>query len=103
MVRAYGVTHGLHQVCLTETDTAVNEQRVVRPARIFGDLHRRGFRELVALALDETVEREIRVQPDANDNAFAALRSRRRTGVIQTWKIRTFDLSSTSSKDTGAI
>ena len=79
--RLDGVPHGLHQMRLAEPDTAVDEQRVVGAARILGDLHGGGFRELVALAFDETVEREIRVQPDTYDDAFAALGSHSAIGI----------------------
>ena len=78
IARLDGVTHGLHEMRLAETDAAVDEQRVVGAAWILRDLNRRGFRELIALALDEAVEREIRIQPDADDDAFAALRARSR-------------------------
>jgi hypothetical protein len=73
IARLDGVTHGLHQVRLAETDAAVDEQRVVGTAGIFRDLDRGGLGELVALALDETVEGEIRVQANPDDDAFAAL------------------------------
>ena len=59
VARADQVADGLHQVRLAETDAAVDEQRVVGAARVLRDLHRRGAGELVALALDEVVEREV--------------------------------------------
>ena len=59
------VADGVHQVRLAETDAAVDEQRVVGATRILGDLHGRGARELVALALDEAREREVGVEAAA--------------------------------------
>ena len=53
--------HRVHQVGLAEADAAVNEQRVVGFAGVAGDLNRGRLRELIALALDETVEGEVRV------------------------------------------
>jgi hypothetical protein len=52
-------------VGLAEADAPVDEQRVVGPPRILGDLDRGSSRELVALALDEIRERELGVQPAA--------------------------------------
>ena len=80
IARLDGVTHRLHQVRLAETDAAVDEQRVVGAAGILRDLNRRGLGELVALAFDEAIESEIRVEPDADDDAFAALGPRRAVG-----------------------
>ena len=48
---------------LPRPDAAVDEQRVVGSARVLGDLHRRGARELVGLAGHERVERESRIEP----------------------------------------
>ena len=59
------VADGVHQVRLAQTDAAVDEQRVVGAPGILGDLHGRGARELIALALDEVREREVRIQPAA--------------------------------------
>ena len=53
----------MHQMGFAQTHTAVNEQRVVRPARIARYLDRRRFGELIALALDEAVEGKIRIDP----------------------------------------
>jgi len=66
VLRADVVADGVHQVRLAEADTAVDEQRVVGPSRVRGDLHRCGAGELVALALDEIGEREICVQATAD-------------------------------------
>ena len=52
--------HRVHQVRLAQTDAAVDEQRVIGLAGIAGDLNRGRLGELVALALDEAVEGEIR-------------------------------------------
>ena len=59
------IADGLHQVGLAEPHAPVDEQRVVAAARVAPDLQRRGARQLVALALDEAIERERRVQPAA--------------------------------------
>ena len=50
------VTDRVHQVRLAETHAAVDEQRVVRTRRRFGDGAARGVRELVRRADDEGVE-----------------------------------------------
>jgi hypothetical protein len=71
----------MHQMRLAEPDAAVDEQRVVGLARISGDLDRRRLRELVALALDEAVEREIRIDRAAEDGGRDALRTRARANV----------------------
>ena len=60
------VADRVHQVRLAEADAAVDEQRVVRAPRVLRDLHGRGPCELVALALDERREREVRIQPPAD-------------------------------------
>ena len=49
----------MHQVSLAQPDAAIDEQGVVRPARILGDLVSGGAGELVALALDEVREGEV--------------------------------------------
>ena len=54
------VADRVHQVRLAEADAAVDEQRVVGRAGILRDLVRRGLGEVVALALDEAGEAEIR-------------------------------------------
>jgi hypothetical protein len=59
------VADRVHQMRLAQADAAVDEQRVVSTARILGDLHGRGARQLVALALDEAREGEVGVQPAA--------------------------------------
>ena len=53
------VADRVHQVGLAEADAAVDEQRVVGAPGVLRDLQRCGARELVALALDEIVEREM--------------------------------------------
>jgi hypothetical protein len=56
------VADRVDQVGLAEADAAVQEQRVVRDARVVRDLDRGGARELVGLTGHEVVEREHRVQ-----------------------------------------
>ncbi len=46
----------MHQMRLAEPHATVHEQRVVRAARVLGDLACRGARELVGLAFDEGLE-----------------------------------------------
>ena len=53
------VSDRMHQMRLAQADATVNEQRVVGAARIAGHLQRRGLGEMIALALDETVEGEV--------------------------------------------
>ncbi len=60
-----GVADGVHQVRLAETHAAVDEQRVVRAARILRDLHGSGARQLIGLALDEGLEGKGGAQPGA--------------------------------------
>src|SRR5690606_18726960 len=59
------IADGMHQVRLAETDAAVDEQRIVRGAGVLPDLHGGRTGKLVALALDEAVERERGVQAAA--------------------------------------
>ena len=66
------VRHGMHQVRLAETDAAVDEQRVVGLAGVAGHLDGGGLGELVALALDEAVEGEIRIDPAAETHGRQA-------------------------------
>ncbi len=54
--------HRLHQVGLAEARAAVDEQRVVGFAGIFGDLHGCSLGKMIALALDEALERGFRIQ-----------------------------------------
>ncbi len=65
----------VHQVGLAQTNTTVEEQRVVRPPRVFGHLQRCGFRELVALALDERAEREVGLKTSADHEAVRSSRA----------------------------
>src|SRR5690349_3171695 len=67
------VADRVHQVRLTETDAAVDEQRVVSAAGVLRDLECGGPRELIALALDEAVERERDVEPSAERRGGADL------------------------------
>ncbi len=73
------VSHGVHQMRLAQADAAIEKQRVVGMAGVFRHLIGRRARELVALAFDETAEREIRIEAGANDDAFGA-RGLRRDG-----------------------
>ena len=57
------VADRVHQVRLAEPHSAVNEQRVVRARRRFGDRPARGVGELIRRSDDEGVERVARVQP----------------------------------------
>ncbi len=70
------VRHRVHQVRLAQTHAAINEQGVVRPARISRDLNRRGLGELVALALDEAVEGKFRIDAAAQHHRRKLARSR---------------------------
>ena len=56
------VADGVHEVGLAEADAAVDEQRVIGAAGIVGDLQGGGLGEVVALALDESVEGEVRIE-----------------------------------------
>src|SRR5882672_703734 len=62
------VADGLQKMRLAEPDSAVDEQRVVRSSRIFGDLDRSGARQLVGFAGHEAVERKRPVQTRALHN-----------------------------------
>src|SRR5262249_3012534 len=81
----------MHEVRLAETDAAVEEQRVVCVPRILRDLKRRGLRELIALAFDEAAEREVGIDPRADDEPFRPPRPARwqlrrnvRAGAVRT-------------------
>jgi hypothetical protein len=56
------IAHRVDEVCLAQADAAVDEQRVVRGARVLGHLERSRASELVRLAGDEAVEGELRYQ-----------------------------------------
>src|SRR6266850_3525892 len=56
------VTDGLDEVGLAQADPTVDKQRVVRHARMFGDLQRGGARQLIGLAGYEGVESKGRVE-----------------------------------------
>src|SRR5665647_339482 len=55
----YVVAHSMNQVRLSQTDPAINEQRVVGSAGMFGHLQSCGARKLVGFSNDETVESEL--------------------------------------------
>src|ERR1700733_306126 len=65
----------VHEMRLTETDTAIKKQRVIGTTGILGDLEGRGLRELIALTFDETREVRIGVQPCAHDEPFGSARA----------------------------
>ena len=64
----------VHQVRLAETDAAVEKQRVVGVAGILRDLERGRLGELIALAFDEALEREIRIDARADHEPFSTPR-----------------------------
>ena len=76
IVLQHVVPDRVHQVRLAEPDAAVDEQRVVRARRRFGDGAARGVRELVRRSDDEGVERVARVEA-----ARTARRRLRRCGL----------------------
>ncbi len=65
------VADRVHQVRFAEADTTVDEQRVVGAPGILCDLNRRGPGQLVALALNETVERERRIESAAQCRSWS--------------------------------
>jgi hypothetical protein len=67
----------MHQVGLAEADAAVDEQRVVGLAGISRDLHRGRLGELIALALDEGVEGEVRIDAAAEHRCRPRIGARR--------------------------
>jgi hypothetical protein len=56
------VPDGVQEVGLAEAGLAVDEQRVVGAARVFGDGTRRGVGERVRLTDDEGVEGELGIE-----------------------------------------
>src|SRR5712691_1076638 len=58
MLRENEVADRVDQVRLAKSNATVDEQRVIRCSRMFGDLQRRGAGELVGFSGDETVETE---------------------------------------------
>src|SRR5579864_2937890 len=66
----------VHQMCLAETNTPIEEQRVVSATWIFRHLQRCGFRELIALALNERAERKVRLESSAYYQAISSSRAR---------------------------
>ncbi|MPM97616.1 hypothetical protein SDC9_144791 [bioreactor metagenome] len=59
------VTHSMHQVGLAETDTAVDEQRVVEMTGRACHMHGGRARHAVGRTFDQRLEGESRVQPGA--------------------------------------
>ena len=74
----HGVANALHEVGLAKTDAAVNKQRVVRGARVGGNLAGGGAGELVTLALDEVGKRKRGVEPRRHLRAGGGSRRRGR-------------------------
>jgi hypothetical protein len=68
------VANGVHEVRLAKADATIDEQRVIGAAGIFRDLDGGGAGELVALALDERVEGEFRVDAAADNGGRQAWR-----------------------------
>src|SRR5450759_2740147 len=64
----------VHEMRLAQTHSAVQKQRVIGAPEVLRDLQRCSFCELVALALDEGAEAEVRIQARADDQAFGASR-----------------------------
>src|SRR6266568_7829474 len=58
MLRENKVADRVNQVSLSQTYPAVDEQRVVRCAGVFGDLQCGGARELIGFSGDKAVEAE---------------------------------------------
>ena len=73
------VGNRMHEMGLAEADPAIEEQRVVGATRILGDLQCRRPRHLVALAFDEILEGELRVDP-RTDRLRRLAAACRRTG-----------------------
>ena len=69
------LSDGVHQVRLAQSDPAVDEERVVRSRRRFGDGSTRGVRKLVRRSDDEGVEGVAKIQ-----TAGAGRRRRRWAG-----------------------
>ncbi len=59
------VADRVRQMRFSKPDAAIQKQRVVRAARIFCHLHRCGTRQLIRLAGDEGIERQVRIKPRA--------------------------------------
>ena len=75
---------GLQQVRLAQPDAAVDEQRVVRLARLLGDGDARGVRQAVARAGDEVLERVIRVE---RQRLVAFVEDAAAAGRLSQWKL----------------
>ena len=60
--REHCITKGLHEVRLTQANTAINEQRVIGLPWILTNLTRGGPGKLIAFAFDEIFERKLRVE-----------------------------------------
>jgi hypothetical protein len=63
------VTDGVEKMRLAETDTAVDEQRVVGSGRQLGNRVARGLGELVRIPDDERIERVARERPVGAEGA----------------------------------
>jgi hypothetical protein len=97
------MSHGLHEVSLAETDTAVDEQGVISPPRVFRDLDRGGLRELVALSFDEAIEGEVGVEANTDDDAFTALRPDRPVGRLRRDRLRFNQLRADLDRHDGRV
>ena len=65
VVRANLVADSVHQMGFAQANTAINKQRVVGRAWVFGYLHGSGARQLVTLALHEAAECEFGIESAA--------------------------------------
>src|SRR3546814_8606611 len=57
-----GVANGMDKVCFAQTHAAIQKQRVVRHARILGNLQGSRTRQLVGFTGNEVVESKVGVQ-----------------------------------------
>src|SRR5262245_24474544 len=62
----------VHQMRLAQTNTTVEEQRVVSATWVFSHLKRRCLRKLVALTFDERAECEISLEARTDDETIGA-------------------------------
>ena len=76
------IRNRVHEMRLAESHAAVDEQRVVGPPRIAGDLQRRGPGQLIAFSFDEAREIEIRIDGTAEDRRHHAPRTHRGRKVV---------------------
>ena len=67
-----GVSQGVHQVGLSETDAAADKQGVIRRPRMLADLYRGGACKLVGFSLDKGLEGVGSIQPGRGPGLFIA-------------------------------